>query len=91
MSLARDKFYVPGSVLRVAVDRRIPLTWGLGDAVDVMFSASPTFRLPAGVDRLRRVAWYRGQAPLRSGWAWGQGPRRRRRHRRRRRSARAGW
>jgi hypothetical protein len=72
--LGRDKFYVPGSVLRVRVDATHPLAWGLGDEVDVMFQASPTFRLRdgAGSNGLRRVAWFDRKAPLRSGWAWGQ-------------------
>jgi hypothetical protein len=72
--LSSDKFYVPSSVLRLRVDPSDPLAWGLGDAVDVMFSASPTFRLadgPAAKD-LRRVGWFDSKAPLRSGWAWGQ-------------------
>ena len=56
------------------VDPRNPLAWGLGDEVDVMFSASPTFRLTDGDEAkdLRRVAWFDGKTPLRSGWAWGQ-------------------
>jgi hypothetical protein len=72
--LARDKFYVPGSVLRVRVDPAHRLAWGLGEEVDVMFSSSPTFRLPDGAakDGLARVAWFDRKAPLRSGWAWGQ-------------------
>src|SRR5207302_1663234 len=71
--LPREKFYVPASVLRVRVDAAHPLAWGLGEQVDVMFSASPTFRLPNGGDKngLRRVAWFDGKTPLRSGWAWG--------------------
>jgi hypothetical protein len=72
--LARDKFYVPGSVLRVSVNPAHPLAWGLGEEADVMFSASPTFRLPNDAEKegLRRVAWFDRKAPLRSGWAWGQ-------------------
>jgi hypothetical protein len=56
------------------VDPAEPLAWGVGREVDVMFASSPTFRLPAGADKdgLRRVAWFDGKAPLRSGWAWGQ-------------------
>ena len=50
--LPREKFYVPGSLLRVRVDPTNPLAWGLGETVDVMFSASPTFRLM----RCRRAA-----------------------------------
>jgi hypothetical protein len=72
--LTREKFYVPGSVLRVRVDPAQPLAWGLADSVDVMFSASPTFRLTDGPakDGVRRVAWFDSKTPLRSGWAWGQ-------------------
>ena len=70
--IPRDKFYVPASVLRVKVDPAHPLAWGLADEADVMFSASPTFRLPADTKDLTRVAWFDGQKPLRSGWALGQ-------------------
>jgi hypothetical protein len=73
-ALGRDKFYVPGSVLRTRVDPAHPLAWGMADEVDVMFQASPTFRLRDGAETnsLRRVAWFDSKAPLRSGWAWGQ-------------------
>ncbi len=73
-SLGREKFYVPSSVLRVHLDSSAPLAWGLGDEVDVLFSASPTFRLPDAADKkgLRRVAWFDSKTPLRSGWALGQ-------------------
>jgi hypothetical protein len=72
--LNRTKFYVPGSVLRARVDPSHPLAWGLGEEVDVMFSASPTFRLRdnSEANGMRRVAWFDRKAPLRSGWAWGQ-------------------
>ncbi len=76
----REKYYVPGSVLRTRVDTSHPLAWGLGDHVDVMFSNSPTFRLPevggangeGANNGLCRVAWFDTKTPLRSGWAWGQ-------------------
>jgi hypothetical protein len=72
--LPREKFYVPPSVLRVRVDPAQPLAWGMGEQADVMFANSPTFRLPdsAEKDGWRRVAWFEGKAPLRSGWALGQ-------------------
>jgi hypothetical protein len=72
--LAREKYYVPGSVLRVRVNLDHPLAWGIGEEVDVMFSASPTFRLPKDADKngVERVAWFDSKMPLRSGWAWGQ-------------------
>jgi hypothetical protein len=71
-ALPRDRFYVPASVLRAKVDPRHPLAWGLGDEADVLFSASPVFRLPADGKDVARVAWFDGKAPLRSGWALGQ-------------------
>jgi len=72
--LGREKFYVPTSVLRARVNATDPLAWGIEGEVDVMFSNSPTFRLPADAEKkgLRRVAWFDTKTPLRSGWAWGQ-------------------
>ena len=72
--LPPEKYYVPGSVLQVAVDRSTPLAFGLGERVDVFFDNSPTFRLKpeAAARGVRPVAWFAGPSPLRSGWAWGQ-------------------
>jgi hypothetical protein len=72
--LSAEKFYVPGSVLRVAVDSTAPIAAGLPSRLDVFFDNSPTFRLaPDAVRRgLRPVAWFDTDSPLRSGWAWGQ-------------------
>jgi hypothetical protein len=69
--LPRDKHYVPGSVMRVAVDNTVPLGYGFERDVDVFFDASPVFRLEPGASA-RRVAWYPNAAPMRSGWALGQ-------------------
>ena len=72
--LPREKFYVPGAVLRVAVDETNPLAHGLGKELDVFFDNDPVFKL--GPDAAARAsAASRGSpdaAPLRSGWAWGQ-------------------
>ena len=72
--LSRDKFYVPGSVLRTAVDASHPLAYGFGSHVDVLFDNSPAFtiRPDASAKGVRVVAWYDSPTPLRSGWAWGQ-------------------
>lgn len=67
--LPREKFYVPGSLLRMRLDPTHPLCCGIPDEVDVMFTSSPTFRL--GGD-MRRIGWFDRKEPLRSGWAWGQ-------------------
>ena len=72
--LPREKFYIPGSVLRASVDTSRRTAWGIGPEVDLFFDESPAFRL--GPDAARRgvvpVAWYASAKPLRSGWAWGQ-------------------
>jgi hypothetical protein len=69
--LTREAFYIPGSVLRVDVDNSAPLAYGFETQVDVMFDNSPVFALQPSA-RVRRVSWFGDQAPLRSGWAWGQ-------------------
>ncbi|MDQ3950706.1 MAG: peptidase, partial [Gemmatimonadota bacterium] len=72
--LAAEKFYVPGSVLRVAVDSTAPVAAGMPSRLDVFFDNSPTFRLGPDAARrgVRAVAWFDSDSPLRSGWAWGQ-------------------
>ena len=70
--VSREKFFVPGSVLRVRVDAAQPAAWGMGEHVDVMFDGSPAFAIEPGAVGVKRLAWYDSARPLRSGWAWGQ-------------------
>ncbi len=72
--LPSTKFYIPGSILRVAVDNTNPLAYGLEKQVDVFYDNSPVLSLKpdAGMRGLKPVAWFDSKAPLRSGWAWGQ-------------------
>ncbi|HET7233450.1 MAG TPA: M14 metallopeptidase family protein [Longimicrobium sp.] len=72
--LPREKFYIPGSILRVAVDTSQPAAWGLEGHADVMFDESPVMRLDADAESkgVHRIAWFDTAEPLRSGWAWGQ-------------------
>ncbi|MEO6445629.1 MAG: M14 metallopeptidase family protein, partial [Gemmatimonadaceae bacterium] len=42
-ALPREKFYVPGSLLRASVDNTIPAAYGMDKEADVMFDDSPTF------------------------------------------------
>jgi hypothetical protein len=72
--LPGEKYYIPGSLLRVAVDTTASIAWGSPAAVDVMFDDSPVFKLDAdaGSKGLRTIAWFDTPTPLRSGWAWGQ-------------------
>ncbi|MEP6756751.1 MAG: M14 metallopeptidase family protein [Chthonomonadales bacterium] len=72
--LGSEKFFVPGSLLNVKVDQTTPVSLGMSDRADVMFSDSPSFAIKEGTPEsvLRRIAWYDSSTPLRSGWAWGQ-------------------
>ena len=72
--LGSEKFYVPGSILRVAVDPAAPSAAGAAAHVDVYFNNSPVFRLApnAAAKGVRPVMWFDSASPLRSGWAWGQ-------------------
>jgi hypothetical protein len=67
--LVRDKFYVPGSILRAKLDTTNPLTWGITEDIDMFFQQSPVFKVGEGV---KNVGWFDTDKPLRSGWAWGQ-------------------
>ena len=73
--LPREKFYCPGSVLRMRVDTSHPAAWGLSEHVDTMFDTSPAFKLLPGWEQagIEKIAWFDSDKPLRSGWCWGQG------------------
>jgi len=72
--LPSEKFYVPGSLLEVAVDPTATSTAGMPERAIVMFDESPVMQLPVNARALgiRPVAWFDSPTPLRSGWAWGQ-------------------
>jgi len=72
--LGREKYYVPGSVLRAEANPNHPLAWGLAKDLDVFFDNSPVFGLhpDAPLKGVTAVAWFPNPTPLRSGWAWGQ-------------------
>jgi len=67
--LSRERFYVPGSLMRASVDTTNPLAFGMGPEAIVFFDNSPVFRLDGDV---QKVAWFAGRETLASGWAWGQ-------------------
>jgi len=72
--LSAEKFYVPGSILRVQVDTTQSVSFGLPRDVDVFYNNNPAFRLggDAAAKGIRPLAWFANGTPLRSGWAWGQ-------------------
>lgn len=73
--LPGEKYYVPGSILQVAVDSTQKTTWGMGSKSDIYFDASPVFNLSADAvakGLIKPLMWFDTNKPLRSGWAWGQ-------------------
>jgi hypothetical protein len=72
--LPREKFYIPGSLLKASVDNTNPLAYGMPAQVDVFFDSSPVFRLEpdSELKHTAVVAWFSGTEVLDSGWAWGQ-------------------
>ncbi|GAB4048733.1 M14 family metallopeptidase [Spirosoma litoris] len=73
--LPNEKFYIPGSVLRVTLDSTQQATYGLSTLTDVYFDASPVFKLaPEAIAKglVTPLAWFATNKPLHSGWAWGQ-------------------
>lgn len=72
--LPGTKFYIPGSIMSVAVDNTNPLAFGLEKKVDVFFDSSPVLELApnASLAGIKPVAWFDSKNTLRSGWAWGQ-------------------
>lgn len=73
--LPGEKYYVPGSILQVAIDDNHAANWGMNSSADVYFSNSPVFKLAADAvakKQLTPLAWFAIDKPLRSGWAYGQ-------------------
>jgi hypothetical protein len=72
--LPSTKYFIPGAILRVAVDNTNPIGFGLADRVDVVFDNSPVLQLApdATLRGVTPVSWFDTREPLRSGWAWGQ-------------------
>ncbi len=73
--LPGDKYYVPGSILRINLDSAQSATWGMPAKADVYFENSPVFKLaPEAIasGKVKPLAWFTDENPLRSGWAWGQ-------------------
>jgi hypothetical protein len=73
VSLPREKFYIPGSLMRVTIDNTDPVAYGMPKSADVDFDSSPVFHItPSDAVKTTNVAWYAGKETLDSGWALGQ-------------------
>lgn len=73
-NLSGERYYIPGSILKVAFDTSVPANWGMAKEADVVFSNSPVFRLgpDAAMKGVKPLAWFATEKPLVSGWAWGE-------------------
>ena len=74
-ALAGEEYYVPGSILRVAVDNNAAGRGGHADAARRLLRQQPGVPSQAGRGAQGRRRPSRGSTsatPLRSGWAWGQ-------------------
>ncbi len=75
VNLPREKYYIPGSILRVQVDSTQKASSGIGSEADVYFDNSPVFSVaPDAIAKgeVIPLLWFASDKPLRSGWAWGQ-------------------
>ncbi|MEP6590836.1 MAG: M14 metallopeptidase family protein [Gemmatimonadota bacterium] len=72
--LSSDKYYIPGSVLRVTIDSTQPAALGAQRITDVFFDNSPVFRFLPNAEKqgMTRIGWFAEDTPLKSGWAIGQ-------------------
>ena len=73
--LPGEKFYIPGSILQVAVEPSVKANWGMKNKADVYFNNSPVFKVqPAAIasGAITPLAWFASDKTLRSGWAFGQ-------------------
>ena len=71
---AGEKYYIPGSLLEVAVDTSLTIATGMNPRPSVMFDNSPVMKLGpnAAAMGVRVLATFDTDKPLKSGWAWGQ-------------------
>ena len=72
--LPREKFYIPGSLLKAHLDNHNPVAYGMPETVVVFYDNNPVFRMEptSELKKTSPVAWFSGPEPLESGWAWGQ-------------------
>lgn len=72
--LPGTKYFVPGSILKVAFDSTQAIAWGMPSKGDINFDNSPVFKLDsdAAEKGIHPIAWFDTDKPLHSGWAWGQ-------------------
>jgi hypothetical protein len=74
-NLPNEKFYIPGSLMQVTIDKDAKAAWGMKTNADVYFDDSPVFSINPDAQTkgsVKPIAWFANDKTLRSGWAWGQ-------------------
>ena len=74
-NLPNEKFYIPGSLMQVTIDKDAKAAWGMKTNGDVYFDDSPVFSINPDAQTkgtVKPIAWFASDKTLRSGWAWGQ-------------------
>jgi len=66
--VAAKDFYIPGSILQIAIDNTNPLGFGSKPEVPVFFEQSPVFKVTGSA---QSIATYTTDHPLLSGWLLG--------------------
>ena len=51
--LDRDRFYIPGTLLKATVNNRHPIGYGMGEETAVMFDSGPFFDSTHGLPIVR--------------------------------------
>ena len=67
-SVDRKAFYIPGSILQVAVDTTNPIAFGSTSTVPIFYENGPTFKVNGDA---RSIAFFNTDKPLLSGWILG--------------------
>jgi hypothetical protein len=67
-AIDRKAFFIPGSILQVAVDTTNPIAFGSTPTVPIFYENGPTFKVNGDA---RSIAFFNTDKPLLSGWILG--------------------
>jgi hypothetical protein len=70
--LPGEKFYIPGSLLKLNIDNTVPLAYGMPKEVALYYENNPVFNLSPGAGDVKAVGYFQGTDLELSGWAWGK-------------------
>ena len=70
--LPGEKFYIPGSLLKLNIDNTEPLAYGMPKQIALYYENNPVFNIAPDSPHTHAVGWFSGSDLELSGWAWGQ-------------------